>query len=204
MTGDEGYSGAPFPQIRGPDFMGPGPDTEDESGADSAFRSDGFDAPRPPQASSSVSCRASCRRERNGSDAPAGRGWRGGGRLGRGSGWSGGRGGARDRDPSDHRSRGRRRGGPGHPNDVVEHADGPAEGKRPHGGRLGAGPRRASRRGGLSFDGRGVGAASSAALNSVMGLGLGFANGMVEAATGFAHVINKPAAAQSFQARAAP
>ena len=37
--------------------MGPGPDTDDDSGADSAFRSDGFDAPRPPQASSSVSGR---------------------------------------------------------------------------------------------------------------------------------------------------
>ena len=37
VTGDEGYSGRPFPQLCGPDFMGAGPDTDDDSGADSAF-----------------------------------------------------------------------------------------------------------------------------------------------------------------------
>ena len=42
-----------------PSFLGPGPETDSESGPDEAFRRDGFDAPRPPPAapSSSVSGR---------------------------------------------------------------------------------------------------------------------------------------------------
>ena len=49
----------PFPQMRRPSFLGPGPDTDSEGGPDEAFRRDGFDAPRPPPAapSSSVSGR---------------------------------------------------------------------------------------------------------------------------------------------------
>ena len=55
---DDGYQGRPFPQLRRPSFLGPGPDTDSE-GPDEAFRRDGFDAPRPPPAapSSSVSAR---------------------------------------------------------------------------------------------------------------------------------------------------
>ena len=89
VTGDEGYGGRPFPQLRGPDFMGPGPDTEDDSGADSAFRRDGFDAQRPPQASSSVSGRLGGGADRRDHAALGGR-RRGGGGLRSG----GGRGGA--------------------------------------------------------------------------------------------------------------
>ncbi|CAE7598869.1 unnamed protein product, partial [Symbiodinium sp. CCMP2456] len=55
-SADDGYEGRPFPQVQRPNFLGPGPDTDD-SGPDEAFRRDGFDAPRPPQASSSVSGR---------------------------------------------------------------------------------------------------------------------------------------------------
>ena len=58
VSADEGYRGRPFPQMRRPSFLGPGPDTDSE-GPDEAFRRDGFDAPRPPPAapSSSVSGR---------------------------------------------------------------------------------------------------------------------------------------------------
>ena len=58
VSADEGYQGRPFPQMRRPSFLGPGPDTDSE-GPDEAFRRDGFDAPRPPPAapSSSVSGR---------------------------------------------------------------------------------------------------------------------------------------------------
>ena len=58
VSADDGYQGRPFPQVRRPSFLGPGPDTDSE-GADEAFRRDGFDAPRPPPAapSSSVSGR---------------------------------------------------------------------------------------------------------------------------------------------------
>ena len=59
VSADEGYQGRPFPQMRRPSFLGPGPETDSESGPDEAFRRDGFDAPRPPPAapSSSVSGR---------------------------------------------------------------------------------------------------------------------------------------------------
>ena len=59
VSADEGYQGRPFPQMRRPTFLGPGPETDSESGPDEAFRRDGFDAPRPPPAapSSSVSGR---------------------------------------------------------------------------------------------------------------------------------------------------
>ena len=59
VSADEGYQGRPFPQMRRPSFLGPGPETNSESGPDEAFRRDGFDAPRPPPAapSSSVSGR---------------------------------------------------------------------------------------------------------------------------------------------------
>ena len=45
--------------MRRPSFLGPGPETDSESGPDEAFRRDGFNAPRPPPAapSSSVSGR---------------------------------------------------------------------------------------------------------------------------------------------------
>ena len=57
VSADDGYQGRPFPQMRRPSFLGPGPDTDSE-GPDEAFRRDGFDAPRPPPtASSSVSGR---------------------------------------------------------------------------------------------------------------------------------------------------
>ena len=58
VSADDGYQGRPFPQLRRPSFLGPGPDTDSE-GPDEAFRRDGFDAPRPPPAapSSSVSAR---------------------------------------------------------------------------------------------------------------------------------------------------
>ena len=55
---EDGYRGRAFPQVRRPNFLGPGTDTDTE---DEAFRRNGFDgAPRPPptgQASSSVSGR---------------------------------------------------------------------------------------------------------------------------------------------------
>ena len=54
-SADDGYQGRPFPQLRRPTFLGPGPDTESESGPDEAFHRDGFDAPRPPQPQSSSS-----------------------------------------------------------------------------------------------------------------------------------------------------
>ena len=59
VSADEGYQARPFPQMRRPSFLGPGPDTDSESGPDEAFRRNGFDAPRPPPAapSSSVSGR---------------------------------------------------------------------------------------------------------------------------------------------------
>ena len=59
VSADEGYQGRPFPQMRRPSFLGPGPETDSESGPDEAFRRDGFNAPRPPPAapSSSVSGR---------------------------------------------------------------------------------------------------------------------------------------------------
>ncbi|CAE7249636.1 unnamed protein product, partial [Symbiodinium sp. CCMP2456] len=55
-SADDGDEGRPFPQVQRPNFLGPGPDTDDD-GPDEAFRRDGFHAPRPPQASSSVSGR---------------------------------------------------------------------------------------------------------------------------------------------------
>ena len=59
VSADDGYQGRPFPQLRRPSFLGPGPDDTDSEGPDEAFRRDGFDAPRPPPAapSSSVSAR---------------------------------------------------------------------------------------------------------------------------------------------------
>ena len=58
VSADEGYQGRPFPQMRRPSFLGPGPETDSESGPDEAFHRDGFDAPRPPPAApSSVSGR---------------------------------------------------------------------------------------------------------------------------------------------------
>ena len=59
VSADEGYQGRPFPQMRRPSFLGPGPETDSESGPDEAFRRDGFNAPRLPPAapSSSVSGR---------------------------------------------------------------------------------------------------------------------------------------------------
>ena len=57
QSADEGYQGRPFPQMRRPSFLGPGPDTDTE---DEAYRRDGFDPPRPPdpgQPSSSFSGR---------------------------------------------------------------------------------------------------------------------------------------------------
>ena len=59
VSADEGYQGRPFPQMRRPSFLGPGPETDSESGPDEAFRRNGFDALRPPLAapSSSVSGR---------------------------------------------------------------------------------------------------------------------------------------------------
>ena len=59
VSADEGYQGRPFPQMRRPSFLSPGPETDSESGPDEAFLRDGFDAPRPPPAapSSSVSGR---------------------------------------------------------------------------------------------------------------------------------------------------
>ena len=63
VSADDGYQGRPFPQLRRPSFLGPGPDTDSE-GPDEAFRRDGFDAPRPPPAapSSSVTAPAWARR----------------------------------------------------------------------------------------------------------------------------------------------
>ena len=57
VSADEGYQGRPFPQMRRPSFLGPGPETDSESGPDEAFRRDGFDAPRPPPAAPSSSHR---------------------------------------------------------------------------------------------------------------------------------------------------
>ena len=55
---EDGYRGRAFPQVRRPNFLGPGSDTDTE---DESFRRNGFDgAPRPPpagQASSSTSGR---------------------------------------------------------------------------------------------------------------------------------------------------
>ena len=56
-SADDGYQGRPFPQMRRPSFLQPGPDTDTE---DEAYRRDGFDPPRPPdpgQPSSSFSGR---------------------------------------------------------------------------------------------------------------------------------------------------
>ena len=41
VSADEGYQGRPFPQMRRPSFLGPGPETDSESGPDEA---DGFNA----------------------------------------------------------------------------------------------------------------------------------------------------------------
>ena len=60
VSADEGYQGRPFPQMRRPSFLGPGSETDSESGPDEAFRRDGFDAPRPPPAAPSSSVRQSC------------------------------------------------------------------------------------------------------------------------------------------------
>ena len=59
VSADDGYQGRPFPQLRRPSFLGPGPDDTDSEGPDEAFCRDGFDAPQPPPAapSSSVSAR---------------------------------------------------------------------------------------------------------------------------------------------------
>ena len=56
-SADDGYQGRPFPQMRRPSFLQPGPDTDTE---DEAYRRDGFDPPKPPdpgQPSSSFSGR---------------------------------------------------------------------------------------------------------------------------------------------------
>ena len=56
-SADDGYQGRPFPQMRRPSFLQPGPDTDTE---DQAYRRDGFNPPRPPdpgQPSSSFSGR---------------------------------------------------------------------------------------------------------------------------------------------------
>ena len=56
-SADDGYQGRPFPHMRRPSFLQPGPDTDTE---DEAYRRDGFNPPRPPdpgQPSSSFSGR---------------------------------------------------------------------------------------------------------------------------------------------------
>ena len=56
-SADDGYQGRPFPRMRRPSFLQPGPDTDTE---DEAYRRDGFNPPRPPdpgQPSSSFSGR---------------------------------------------------------------------------------------------------------------------------------------------------
>ncbi|CAE7856763.1 unnamed protein product, partial [Symbiodinium microadriaticum] len=44
-SADDGYQGRPFPQMRRPNFLRPGPDTDTE---DEAYRRHGFNPPRPP------------------------------------------------------------------------------------------------------------------------------------------------------------
>ena len=112
---------------------------------DSAFRSDGFDAPRPPQASSSVSGRFGEAALRAGESIVAA-GAAGVGRAVEGFGFRNAeraaaqieprkslqgrcRSGARDRHSSGRRSC---RGGRRDPS-LAGHADGSAEGQRPHG-----------------------------------------------------------------------